>query len=123
MKQTRLHEMTPDQLVERFAATALQQDEALLWNEIAKFNKLFDQMGAVKDELRSRPGDQRRLLIRLYDHPNAQVRLKAAIATLAIAPEIAREMIETIANSRKYPQAGDAGMILNGLDEGTFQPT
>jgi hypothetical protein len=55
----KLDEMTGDQLVEHFAAIAVQQDEALLWNKIATFNKLFRQMQEVKEELRSRPGDQR----------------------------------------------------------------
>jgi hypothetical protein len=101
----------------------MQQDEALLGNEIKKFNHLYSQMDAVADELKSRPGDQRRLLLSLYDHPNAQVRLKAAVRTLAVAPEAARSLIEAIAASREYPQAGDAGMTLDALDRGIFKPT
>ncbi len=37
MKQT-FHEMTVDQLVERFTAIALAQDRALLRNDYARFN-------------------------------------------------------------------------------------
>jgi hypothetical protein len=59
----------------------------------------------------------------LYDHPNAQVRLKAATATLGVVPEAARALIEDIASSRKFPQAGDAGMTLDALDRGIFQPS
>lgn len=118
-----LQEMSAEQLVERFATIGVQQDQALLGNELGKFNKLFQQMKEVREELKSRPGDQRRLLLRLYYHANAQVRLKAAVATLAVAPEAARNLIETIANSRKYPQAGDAGMALDALDRGIFKPT
>jgi hypothetical protein len=52
-----------------------------------------------------------------------QVRLKAAIHTLAVAPVEARQQLEAIATSNWYPQAGDAGMTIRGLDDGTFRPT
>lgn len=123
MKRNQLRDMTLDQLVQRFIAFALDQDKALLRNEHAKFNRLFDQMEDVKRELKARDGDQRRALLRLYDHPNAQVRLKAVKATLAVAPERARRMLEIMAESREYPQAGDAGMTIDALDRGIFKPT
>jgi len=122
MKRTNLDEMTVDQLVERFAAMALDQDRALLRNEISRFNRLYDEMEAIKEDLRTRDGDQRRALLRLYDHPNAQVRLKAAKASLAVAPEAARRTLQAIVDSREYPQAGDAGMTLDDLDAGSFVP-
>jgi hypothetical protein len=123
MKRAKLQDMTVDQLVERFTAIALDQDRALLRNEYAKFNRLFEQMEEVKGELKARDGDQRRALLRLYDHPNAQVRLKAVKATLAVAPERARRMLEIIAESREYPQAGEAGMSIDNLERGIFKPT
>jgi hypothetical protein len=122
MKKIQPRDLTNEQLVAQFEAIALQQDEALLQDELAKFNRLFAQMNAVELELKSRPGDQRRLLLRLYDHPNAQVRLKAAKRTLAIAPEQARRMLEVIADSGRYPQAGEAGMSLANLERGIFKP-
>jgi hypothetical protein len=123
MKRAKLQDMTVDQLVERFTAIALDQDRALLRNEYAKFNRLFEQMEEVKGELKARDGDQRRALLRLYDHPNAQVRLKAVKATLAVAPERARRMLELIAESHEYPQAGEAGMSIDNLERGIFKPT
>jgi Domain of unknown function (DUF2019) len=123
MKPSKLQDMTVDQLVERFTAIALDQDKALIRNEYAKFNRLFKQMEEVKSELKARDGDQRCALLRLYDHPNAQVRLKAVTATLALAPERARRMLEIIAESREYPQAGDAGMTVYCLERGIFKPT
>jgi hypothetical protein len=59
----------------------------------------------------------------LYRHPNAQVRLMAATATLAVAPEAARQLLQAIADSNDYPQAGDAGMSLWNLERGVFKPT
>ena len=88
MKQGKLQGMTVDQLVQRFTAIALDQDKALLRRVYARFNRLIDDMEAVEEELKM--GDQRRSLLRLYDHPNAQVRVKAVKATLAVAPERCR---------------------------------
>jgi len=115
--------MTVPELVERFTSIALEQHEALLKDEIAKFTELYRQMDIVRNELKSRPGDQRKALLPLYDHPNMQVRLKAAVTTLAVAPEPARRMLQWIANTRRMPQAGDAGMLLSGLDDGSFVPS
>jgi len=123
MKETKLQGMTEDQLVDFFIALALAQDKALLRNEYAKFNRLFDEMEAVEQELKVRPGDQRHALLRLYEHPNAQVRLKAVKATLAVAPVKGRRMLEVIAGSHEYPQAGEAGMSIVNLDRGIFKPT
>lgn len=111
-----------EKLVARVAAIGVAQDDALLGNEIARFNRLFDELMEIEEELRSRQGDQRRLLVSLYDHANMHVRLNAGKATLAIAPQEARALIEAIAESNHYPQAGDAGMCLWALDEGIFVP-
>jgi hypothetical protein len=61
-------------------------------------------------------------LLALYGHQSMQVRLNAAKSTLAVAPEAARQELRAIADSREYPQAGDAGMCLRNLDEGIFKP-
>ena len=109
-------------LLERFTAIGIEQDQALLRRQYARFNRLFDEMVAIEDELKTRDGDQRRQLLSLYNHPNAQVRLNAIKATLAVAPEIARQALQAIADSREYPQAGDAGMSLWNLEQGIFKP-
>jgi Domain of unknown function (DUF2019) len=100
----------------------VQQDKALLEDETAKFNRLFDQMESIKVELKRRTGDQRRALLTLFNHPNMQVRLKAAKGTLGVAPVEAKQMLKTIADSGWQPQAGDAGMCLWNLDRGVFVP-
>jgi hypothetical protein len=101
----------------------VEQDLAIRKGNNAKFNRLFGQMEAVEEELKKRDGDQRYALTLLYGHANVQVRLAAAKATLAVAPEAARNAIEAIANSRDSPQAGDAGMTLINLERGIFKPT
>jgi hypothetical protein len=122
MKNTKPKDMTVDQLVARFTEIAIEQDRALLHSEISKYNKLYDQLTAVRTHLKDRSGDQRRELLKLFDPPNWQVRLMPAHATLAIAPGAARRMLETIAASRHFPQAGDAGMSLSSLDRGIYKP-
>jgi hypothetical protein len=115
--------MTVDELVQYFASLALEQDDALLDSNISRVNRLFRKLQDVSAELKAREGDQRRALLKLYDHPNAQVRLKATKATLAVEPVAGRRMLETIAESREYPQAGEAGMSIYNLDAGIFKPT
>jgi hypothetical protein len=122
MKRTKLNEMTVNQLVDRFMILALDQDHALLGNEIRKVNRLFDQLESVEKELKARPGDQRSALVALYKHPNPQVRVKAIKATLAVAPE-ARPALQDLANSREYPQSGEAGMCVWNLERGFYMPT
>jgi hypothetical protein len=115
--------MSVADLVERFAALGVGQFNAELHGDIAKQNRLLLQMRDVTEELKRRPGDQRSALVRLFDHPNIQVRLMAAKLTLAVAPAAARQMLQNIENSKRYPQAGDAGMSLWNLDQGVFKPS
>jgi uncharacterized protein YdcH (DUF465 family) len=123
MKRIDPTDMKIGDLVSLFAQIAVAQDEALLGGEYAKFNRLYDRMAAVSNELKQREGDQRRALQVLYDFKNMQVRLKAAIHTLAVAPVEARAQLQAVADSKWFPQAGDAGMSLIALDDGTFNPT
>jgi hypothetical protein len=123
MKRISLQVASTDQLVAHFADLAIEQDDALLRDDISRVNRLFDRLEEVEHVLKTRAGDQRRVLLGLYNHPNMNVRVKAAKATLAVAPQSARAALEAIAGSKWQPQAGDAGMCLWALDEGIFKPT
>ena len=122
MKPIELADMNTNDLVELFAQIGVAQGQALQRAEHAKFNRLFRQMSAVSDALKSRDGDQRRALMALYDYQDMQVRLKAAKHTLAVAPVEARRLLQTIADSNWMPQAGEAGMSLWNLDRGVYKP-
>lgn len=122
MKRGRLETITIGQLVEQYAATGIQEDKAEFEGDTVNRNRLRRQMFAIAKELKRRPGDQRRALLALHDHPNIEVRLMAARATLAIAPIEARKVIESIAASNRFPYAGDAGMCIEMLDKGVFVP-
>jgi hypothetical protein len=119
---TAIQQMSTDQLVERFAEIAIAQDRALLYDERKTFNRLFQEMNDVDNELKSRGNDARRGLMRLYVHPNLQVRVKSAIRTLAVAPAEARKVLEALRDGGDLPQALDAGMTLSNLDRGIFRP-
>jgi hypothetical protein len=123
MRQLELQSMAIPELVDRFTQVTLGQYEALLDDDRKEFRRLFEEMRALLEELKVRPGDQRRALLPLYDHPNVQVRLKAAKNTLAVAPEAAFELLHVIAESGIHPQAGEAGMSLWNLENGTFKPS
>jgi hypothetical protein len=122
MKQSQLETLTVAQLVERFAQIGVAQDQAVWDFDNKKYARLDSQMDEIRNELKCRSGDQRRALLGLYRHPNIQVQLMAAKATLAVAPQEARKMIEAIAGSHQFPQAGDAGMCLMMLERGKFVP-
>jgi hypothetical protein len=122
MKRIDIKNASDEDLVARFAEIGGKQFDAIELGEISRFNRLFDDDVKIVEELKHRPGDHRRVLMTLYDHPNIQVRLNAAKSTLAVAPVAARQLIQAIADSKEYPQAGDAGMCLWTLDEGIFKP-
>lgn len=122
MRAAVLSKMTTEKLVQLFAELAVEQDRALLLRAISTVNKLYDRLEAIKSELKSRPGDQRSALLPLYNHKNMRVRVKAAKATLAIAPQAARAQLEAIRASGWQPQALEAGMSLGFLDDGVYKP-
>ena len=108
------------ELVARFVSIGLAQYEALYVADTNKFNRLYREMEDVRNELKRREGDQRRALLSLLDHPNLQVRMKAANTLLEILPILARKALENVRDSGIFPQAMDAGMTLSALENGTF---
>lgn len=122
MKRHSLHNMSIEALVRHFAELAVEQDKALLTFDTKEVNRLFWRLEEIEEELKSRHGDQRNALMSLYHHPNPQVRVKAAKATLAIAPQAARAVLEEIAEKKNQPQALEASMSLFNLDRGLYRP-
>jgi hypothetical protein len=122
MNPAAMKDMSLDRLLKLFVDLALDRDRALLCGDVTRVNELGEALHWISIEMKNREGDQRRALLRLYDHPNIEVRLKAAKATLAVAPEMARRAIQAVAESGEYPQAADARMALRSLDQGTFKP-
>jgi hypothetical protein len=116
-------EWSNEDLIARFLAITLEQDDAISKDKNQKYNRLFKEMVLVLDELKMRPDNPRRALLALLDHPNAQVRLKAAIHTLAVDRDRAIAVLQAIKNSKEYPQAADAWGILDSMAEGRYTPS
>ena len=119
---TVLHDHTVKQLVDRFIAVALAQHDASREYQTTRYNRLFDQMTKIEKELKSREGDQRRALLPLLEADDIHVRLKAALALLAVAPEQARKVLMSIRDYKLLPYSMDAGLMLMSLNNGSYVP-
>jgi Domain of unknown function (DUF2019) len=117
MTRANVEDMRIDQLVEQFTVVAAAEYDALEKGDREKFRGLFRQMTDVMNELKSRPIEQRRALMALYQHPNPQVRYEAAFATSDFAAEAARLVFEIIIERNEYPQAADARGMIRELDK------
>lgn len=116
MSKASIYEMNVDALVEHHADLSIKQGQALeAFSSMAKVNRFGSQIQDINAELKSRPGDQRIALIRLFSHPNPWVRFNAARVTLDIADE-SRAVVQLIADSGNFPVAGHAGMCLSLFD-------
>jgi hypothetical protein len=111
------------ELVDQFTEITLRQYDAALFGNITKYNSLVDQMLAVADELKSRPGDQRSALVPLLVHPNRQVRLMAAEFTLTLAPVASRQALQELSDAKVYPQSAYAMGTLRALERGDRKPS
>ena len=118
-----LKDMPVVELVDQFTEITLRQYDAALFGNITKYNSLVDQMLAVADELKSRPGDQRSALVPLLVHPNRQVRLMAAEFTLTLAPVASRQALQELSDAKVYPQSAYAMGTLRALERGDRKPS
>jgi hypothetical protein len=110
--------MDMDGLVARFVSIAEQQYQIISDDDRSRYNSLYQKLVDIVDELQSRAGDQRRALVRLFNHPNPQVRLMAASMILELEPAAARPVLQAIRESREPYLALNAGMSLRLFDLG-----
>lgn len=106
------------ELVKLYEKYALEMSRYLQEDDTRRYNRIFKHYMAIRNELKNRPGDHRRLLIPFLEHPDIGVRLSAAKSVFALVPVEARAVIEQIAASKWFPWAGHAGMTLVAIDEG-----
>lgn len=123
MSGRRLTSLSSADIVKDFERLCIEQYDAMERNENARANRLVWKVHALELELKSRAGDQRRLLKTLFGHPNMQVRLAAARACLAVDYVAARHELQAIVDERWFPQAAEASMALQDLDTGFYRPT
>lgn len=117
MTKANLSKLSIDELLEQYVDLSVREGQALyLLQPSSKVNRLVRRIFEIDDELQQRPGDQRIVLRKLFCHPDDWVRYNAANALLHIVPTEARPVIQAIAESRVFPQAGHAGMTLSFYD-------
>jgi len=126
-------EMTNEQLANAFVEISLREADAIGRGSVRGMRELFDQLRALKEALRARGPEARKVLLPLlsyspasrsvFDDQAAQVRLNAARELLAVVPEPARATLEDLAMRGPSAQSGRAGMCLQLLDDGIFKPT
>jgi Domain of unknown function (DUF2019) len=117
-----IDKLTIEELVQNFLALTLAQYEARFPSQTSKYNRLYRQMNEIRDELKRREGDQRRALLPLINHENAQVRLMAASSLLTIVPDRAKKALQSVRDSGITPPSVNAGFLLDGLEDGSFVP-
>ncbi len=115
MTKARVTEMIIDQLVDRFSQLALRQHDALEFANASQYNALYEQMSAVRDELRRRGSFA--VLERLLTHSNITVRLEAARRLIKDSPSKVRPVAQAIAQTRRLPWAADATGMIEFLDK------
>ncbi|MCO5092302.1 DUF2019 domain-containing protein [Bosea sp. (in: a-proteobacteria)] len=123
MTPSKLKSLTSEELKRLFEQLCIQQYDAIERNENASYNRRYKKILAIQNELKARPGDQRRILMSLFGHPNMQVRLTAAHTNLAVDYIAARRELQAIIDEQWFPQSGDAGMTLWNIDRGFYRPT
>lgn len=70
MKAAHLANLTTSQLTEKFVSLAIAKGQAIMGDENAKASRIYWQIDAIENELRSRDGDQRRVLSAFFQHPD-----------------------------------------------------
>ena len=123
MRKPELSQASNVDLVSEFVEICKREKEDLDEEDLVKYGRLLKRQMAIVEELKGRPGDQRQVLVRLYDHEDIVVRLMSSRMTLALEPVRARATLEAIYNAKMPPYSFDAGMTLGMLDEGMFTPT
>ncbi|WP_332119350.1 DUF2019 domain-containing protein [Azorhizobium caulinodans] len=121
-KLSKLAKLRTEDLVALFIELSLEMKRADDWLENGAYNRAHKKLRDVRAELQRRPGDERRALLPLLAHPNIQVRLDAATATLALSAA-ATEAMQGIASLGYCSQAFSAKRMLRAIEEGTWTPT
>ncbi|WP_341988978.1 DUF2019 domain-containing protein [Azorhizobium sp. AG788] len=123
-RKEKIKKMTNENIIEYFIALSKKRTEADSYMDIYTYNKIYKILQVIEKELKSRPGDQRSILIPLIFHPNLQVRLNASLATLAVTPD-ALMMLRAIAalDVAWEPEQIEALHSVEAIDEGRYIPT
>jgi len=120
----RLHPYPPraEELKNQFIEKSIAQDVANLSEDMDEWLRLHEEIKEILAGLSQLIPDGREVLIPLYRHSNSQVRVNSAIATLEVAPVIAREALEWVARWDVGSQRTEAISTLSALDRHQTRP-
>jgi hypothetical protein len=117
-KKLDLTKLTGDELAVEYERIALLQEEDFLNSAIAAYNRLEKKRTAVVDELRSRNGDQRVILVRFVDHPNPFIRLMLSSDIFSLDEARSRRMVQRVADEEYPPYDFTAKMKISSWEMG-----
>ena len=121
-----LKEMSTDQLVARFEDAGIRENATQFLGgqfepyDVKLRNRIVDEIRGVADELKSRGALTS--ILPLLDHANITVRNTAAIYGLAIAPDRAPSVLETISAGRDKTEAVSAWWALERWRKAQTKP-
>jgi hypothetical protein len=123
MIASKLNMLTDQELLEELETCTRVHGHDVLDGEVRDANRSYWKLKAVRGEFRARGSWLQADLDRLFDHPDMVVRYYIATGLFALDPIRARAIIEEVRDAGPIRLAGDAGMTLSMLDDGTFKPT
>lgn len=94
----------------------------LLDSNTDAYDRLYEHMEAIDQELKARGMEARKALLMLLDDEELHVRYAAAVRSLAVDRERSLAAIHEIVPTHKMPEAGEASMTLYMLEKGIFKP-
>lgn len=118
----KLADLTIEQLLGLYTELGLAQYAAERRGRQSQSNRLSRKGFEVAKELERRPGDQRRVLLQLYDYPNMRVKYSAARDTWFAANIEARRKLEELRDSNWLPYSAEAAMQIRILDGTACKP-
>src|SRR5678815_3106001 len=107
-RRNKLESATAEELVEYFVETAMVQDKAMRQGDTPKYNRLYREMDAVEQELRTAHWRSKTCTHSTVCASERAGQAASSIATLALAPNAARQVLQIISDREEYPQAVDA---------------
>ena len=113
---------TSKKLVEQYIEVGEQQFDAEIWEDIDKYSALFKIRTEISEELKSRPGDHRKLLLPLFNHENLRTRQNAIENAYIFDPAAARKSLIEVTGMYDNIYSPEASMTLDDLDSGFWVP-
>jgi hypothetical protein len=117
MKKVDHSKMAIEELLDLYTRFSIEQGNAAYVANTSRVNRIGDALYLISNEIRRRSDDRGRSMLKLFEHPNAQVRFNAAASVSGVFPKEARQAMQDIADSKTEMLAFDAKMYLHTLDE------